>query len=296
VTELLTGWADAFRLPFMQRAVLELLVLSVVVGVAGAHVVLRRLAFVSDTLTHTVFPGVVVAFLLGQSVLLGAAAAGILSAVLLGLLASARRVSQDAVLAVLLTSFFAVGVVLVSRTSGYAANLSLFLFGDLLAVTAEQVAETAVIAAGVLAAFAALHKELLFTAFDREAARAQGYRVLLLDVVLNVLLALVVVAAVRAVGTVLVIALLVVPAVTAQLVSDRVGRMMATAVAVAITGGVLGLLLSFQASVVHGLRVPAGASVVVTVVLLFGLVATGTALRRRLRARRQARAAPDGAA
>lgn len=281
---------EPFALPFMRHALVELLLLAAVAGVAGVHVVLRRLAFVSDTLTHTVFPGVVVAFLLGQSVLVGALVAGVLSAALLPLLAASRRVSQDAALAVLLTSFFSVGVVLVSRTEGYTSDLTLFLFGDLLAVTTRHVVETAVLGAGVLAVLAALHKELVLAAFDPLAARAMGYRTVVLDVVLNVLVALTVVAAVRAVGTVLVIALLVVPAVTAQVVTDRLGRMLAVAVLVAALGGWLGLVLSFTASVDHGVDLAAGATVVAVLVALFVVVSVGTAAVRW----RRRRAVPAG--
>lgn len=282
---------EAFDFPFMQRALVELLLLSLVAGVAGVHVVLRRLAFVSDTLTHTVFPGIVIAFLVGQSILLGALVAGVVSALLLSALTSSRRVSPDAALAILLTSFFALGVVLVSRTSGYTANLSVFLFGDLLSVGTRQVVETALVAALVLLVFAALHKELLLAAFDPESARAMGYRTVVLDVVLNVLIALVVVAAVRAVGTLLVIALLIVPAVTAQLVTERFAPMVGVAVAVGALGGGLGLLISYEASVAHGLRFPSGATVVLAVVAVFGVVSVASALRRPARRRRSAPAA-----
>ena len=280
MTDLAGLLVDPFRLPFMQRALVELLLLGLVAGVAGVHVVLRRMAFVTDTLTHTVFPGVVVAFLLDQPVLVGALATGLLSAVLLPLLTASRRVSQDAALAVLLTSFFSVGVVLVSRTEGYTTDLTLFLFGDLLSVSGQQIAETALVGAGVLAVFAALHKELLLAGFDPVAARAMGYRTVALDVVLNVLVALTVVAAVRAVGTVLVIALLVVPAVTAQVVTDRLAGMVATSVLVAVAGGYLGLLLSFQASVTYGVNLASGASVVAALVAIFVAVSVGAALTR----------------
>jgi manganese/iron transport system permease protein len=286
---------EAFDYPFLQRALVELLLLSVVAGVAGVHIVLRRLAFVSDTLTHTVFPGIVIAFLVGQSILLGALVAGIASAVLLSALTASRRVSQDAALAILLTSFFAVGIVLVSRTSGYTANLSVFLFGDLLSVGSRQVVETAVVAALVVLVFAALHKELLLAAFDPESARAMGYRTVALDLVLNVLIALVVVAAVRAVGTLLVIALLIVPAATAQLVTERFASMVAVAVAVGAVGGAAGLLISYEASVTHGLRFPSGATVVLALVAVFGVVSVVTTLRRQVRQRRLV-VAPSGAA
>ena len=100
---------DPFQVAFMQRALLAVVVLGVLAGAVGVFVVLRRLAFVGDALTHTVFPGVVIAFLAGQSIFIGALVAALVSAVLLTTLTSTRRVTPDAALAVLLTSFFAVG-------------------------------------------------------------------------------------------------------------------------------------------------------------------------------------------
>lgn len=276
---------DPFAEPFMQRAAVELVLLGALAGVVGVHVVLRRLAFVTDTLTHTVFPGVVIAFLLGLPVLAGALVAGVLSALLLSGLGTSRRVAPDAALAILLTSFFSLGIVLVSRTSGYTSDLTRFLFGTVLAVDRGQIVSTAVLAVLVLGALAALHKELLLAAFDPEGASAMGYRTLALDVVLNVLVALTVVAAVRAVGTVLVIALLVVPAATAQLLSGRFAVMTVLSCALAVGGGLVGLLASYEASVSHDLRLAPGASVVLALVLMFGAVALGSALARRLRRR-----------
>jgi manganese/iron transport system permease protein len=246
VTEVLL---EPFRLPYMQRALLEVLLLGALAGVVGVFVVLRRLAFVSDALTHTIFPGVVIAHLLDRSLLLGALAFGVLTAVLLTGIGANRRVGADAALAILLTSFFSVGVVLVSRTRTYTADLTVFLFGRVLAV-------------------------------DRAAA--MGYRTAALDLVLNLLIALVVVAAVKAVGTVLVVALIIVPAAAARLLADRVATTTALACALGALGGWLGLAASYEVSVDHGIRLASGATIVVVLVALFGLAAAAAPLRRRV--------------
>ena len=260
---------EPFQVAFMQRALLAVLVLGVLAGAVGVFVVLRRLAFVGDALTHTVFPGVVIAFLIGQSVFLGALAAALLSALLLTTLTSTRRVTQDAGLAILLTSFFAVGVVLVSREQSYTSDLSAFLFGRILAVDWPVLIQTVVVAAVVLATLVALRKELLLRAFDEQGAAAMGYRVDVLDLVLNVLVALVVVAAVKAVGTVLVIALIIVPAATARLLVDRVALMTAISCALGALGGWLGLAISYDVSIQRGVRLASGATIVVVLVACF---------------------------
>ena len=275
---------EPFQVAFMQRALLAVLMLGVLAGAVGVFVVLRRLAFVGDALTHTVFPGVVIAYLIGQSIFLGALAAALLSALLLTTLTSNRRVTADAALAILLTAFFAVGVVLVSRVQSYTADLSAFLFGRILAVDLAELVQTGVVAVIVLTALVSLRKELLLRAFDPDGAAAMGYRVEVLDLVLNVLIALVVVAAVKAVGTVLVIALIIVPAATARLLTDRVATMVAVSCGLGALGGWLGLVVSYDVSIQRGVRLASGATIVVVLVAFF-VVALAAGPGRRALAR-----------
>lgn len=273
---------EPFRLPYMQRALLEVLLLGALAGMVGVFVVLRRLAFVSDALTHTVFPGVVVAHLLDRSLLLGALAFGVLTAVLLTGITTSRRVGADAALAILLTSFFSLGVVLVSRTRTYTADLTVFLFGRVLAVDRADLLATLALAAVVGGTLWALRKELVLRAFDPDGAAAMGYRTAALDLVLNLLIALVVVAAVKAVGTVLVVALIIVPAAAARLLADRVATTTVLACALGALGGWLGLAVSYEVSVDHGVRLASGATIVVVLVAMFALAAAAAPLRRRL--------------
>ena len=275
-------FVEPFQLPFMARALAEAVLLGVLGGVVSVTVVLRRLAFVSDALTHTVFPGVVIGYLVAGTggIVWGALGFALLSAALLTVLPSNRRVTEDAALAILLTGFFSVGVVLVSRRSSYTADLTAFLFGRILTVDRREIVETAVVTAVVLAVLAVIGKELLLRAFDPGAAAALGYRVRLLDLAANVVVALVVVAAVKAVGTVLVIALLIVPAAAARLLTGRLAMLVAVSVLVGTLGGYLGLAASYQASVYYGLRLASGATVVLALVALYVLAFAVGALRR----------------
>ena len=272
---------DPFSAPYMQRALVEVLLLGVLAGVCSVFVLLRRLAFASDALTHTIFPGAAIAFAVGASLFAGALAAGVLSAVALTVATRVLRTDDDAVLGVLLGSFFAVGVIVVSRSSSYTADLSALLFGRILAVDGDEILVTAVVAAAVLGALALFGKELVLRAFDPVGASALGYRPVLLDLLLNVAIALVVVAAEKAVGTVLVIALLVTPAATARLVCSRVGPMLWVSCLLSLVCGWGGLVLSYDLSLNHGLRVASGATVVVILTAAFLVVAAGTGAVRR---------------
>ncbi|KLL11420.1 metal ABC transporter permease [Protofrankia sp. BMG5.30] len=285
---------DPFALPFMRRALIEVLLLGALAGGVGVFVVLRRLAFLADALTHAVFPGVVIGYLVsGQSgIVPGALVFAVLAAVLFTVAAARARVGQDAALAILLTSFFGLGVVLVSRQRSYTADLTTFLFGRVLTVDSAQITQTAVVAVAVGLVLYALRKELLLRTFDQQTAQAMGYRVVLLDLVLNLMIALVVVAAVKAVGTILSIALLVVPAAAARLLSDRLLVVTGLAVLFGMLGGWLGLAASYEASINHGVRLASGATVVLALVVFY-LLALGVGPLVRRRWRRGARLPED---
>jgi manganese/iron transport system permease protein len=274
---------EPFPDAYMQRALVEILVLSALAGVVSVYVLLRRLAFVGDALTHTIFPGIAIAFVAGLSLFVGALVAGLLSAVLLTAAARIRGVDHDAALGVLVGAFFSLGVVIVSTQSSYTADLTALLFGRILTVDTSEIVETTAIAVGVLAVLGLTHKELVLRAFDPVATEAMGYRNLVLDLVVNGLVALVVVAGVRAVGTVLVIALLVVPGAIARLVSQRIGPMLVVSGAAAGLCGYLGLAASYEASLNHGVRLGSGSTVVVALTFAFVLTAALATLVRRWR-------------
>ncbi|PZG21015.1 metal ABC transporter permease [Nonomuraea aridisoli] len=257
------------QVPFIARALAVLLILAVVAGPVGVLVMLRGLAFSTDTIAHAVFPGVAAGFVLAgePGVLPGAAVAAVLTAVVFTALSA--RVRSDTSLAVLLTSMFAFGVILVSRRSSYTADLTAFLFGRVLYTSPAQLAQTAVLVAVVLVVLVLCWRALVLVAFDPVTAAAQGYRTRRLDLLLNVLVALVVVAGARAIGTLLMIALLIVPAAAARLLSHRLRVIVPLACAVAGAASWAGLEISYQASVVYGWRLASGATVVLALIALF---------------------------
>lgn len=272
---------EPFQAGYMRRAIAEVVVLGVLGGVIGVHVLLRRLAFLTEVVQHTVFPGIAIAFAFGQSLLLGALTSGLLSVVLLSLLARHRHVDDDGAMAVLFSIFLAVGVVVVSRRRGFQADLSALLFGRILSTDQREVVETVLIAVLCVGVVLALHKELVMRAFDEVGARALGYPVSRLDVLLNVVVAVTVVAGIRAMGTVLVVAVVVTPAATARLLCRRVGASMVVAATIGAVGGWAGLAFSYTASVHHGWRLAPGSTVVLLLTAIFAVAAGTRAVRRR---------------
>jgi ABC-type Mn2+/Zn2+ transport system permease subunit len=274
---------EPFTLPFMSRALIEIVLLALICGPVSVFVYARRLAFVSDALTHTVFPGVVIGFVAGglDGVFVGALVAGVLTAVVLTVLTRGNRVSDDAATAVVLTAMFSIGVVLVSRRTSYTSDLTAFLFGRLLTVTPRQIAETAVVAVVVLVALIVGARALLFRTFDPAGSAAAGFRVGWLDLWLNVVVALVVVAAVRAVGTILVVALLIVPAAAARMVTDRLVAMAVVGTLLIVGAGYAGLLASWTASLHYGVALTSASSVVLLLVAAYLLLVPVRLLRTR---------------
>ncbi|MET7425092.1 metal ABC transporter permease [Dactylosporangium sp. NPDC005555] len=275
---------EPFTVPFMRRALAELLLLALLGGVVSVFVLVRRLGFVADTTTHTVFPGVVIGHLSAGAagVLPGALVAAAVTAVLLTLLTRSGLVTDDTALAVLLAGMFGLGVVLVSRRPSFTSDLTAFLFGRLLAVTTAQLWQTAAVAAVVLGVLGLLRKELWLRAFDPVTSAAMGYRAWLLDLLLNVSVALVVVAAAQSVGTILVIALLVVPAAAGRLLSSRPLVITLTGVAAAALAGYGGLAVSYRASVTYGIPLASGATVVLVLIGLYVLALLWSSLSSRL--------------
>jgi len=269
------------RVAYMRRALAECVLLSMLGGMVGVHVVLRRLAFLTDAVQHAVLPGIAIAFVTGTSLLAGAAL-GALAAVVALVVLGWAHVDRDAAQAVIIATFVAVAVVIVSRRRGYQADLTALLFGRVLTVRRDELVQTAIVVVVSALVLAVTHKELVLLAFDRPSAIAFGYRVDVLDAVLYALVAASVVAAVRSVGTVLVVAFLVTPAATARVMIDRVGPMFVLAALLGTIASWIGLAVSYDASINHGMRLAAGATVVLLMTLVFVVVvATRSIVGRR---------------
>ncbi|MCC7363876.1 MAG: metal ABC transporter permease [Dehalococcoidia bacterium] len=254
---------DPWRYEFMQRALLEIVIVGVLCGLVGCFVVLRGLAFIGDALAHAVFPGVVLSYMAGKSILIGAFVFGLLTALGVGFLSRSRRVSEDSAIGVIFASFFALGVVLISREAGFRRDLGSLLFGNVLGVSNQDVLATFLIGLVIVVVLFALLKEFTLVAFDTTMARAAGYPVFALDVVLLLLVSGTIVVSLQSVGNILILALIVTPPAAARLLTDRLGRMMAASVAIAAGSGAAGLFLSYH------LDTAAGATIVLTATACF---------------------------
>lgn len=271
---------EPFQLPFVQRALVELLLLAVLAGTLGCWIVLRGLAFPAHGAAAAAFPGLVLADGLGFAGALGGFGAALLFALAVGRLGTRRNTSHpphDTLTALVLVAALATGIVLASDVFHSAASVESLLFGSLLAIGPPDVRLAAAAAVIALAATWLLGTRWLTTGFDPAAAPALGIRSKLPDTLLLVLVALGAVATLSAVGALLATALLVVPAATTRLTTNRIPTWQLATVALAAAEGTLGIWLSVQ------LNAPPGATIAVVAGVAFALTAIGTALAPRLR-------------
>lgn len=264
---------DPFAPAFMQRALLELALLSLTAGALGAFVVLRRFAFATHALGVGAFPGAVVAYGIGASAFLGGLVSSLLIAFGLALLGRRRDLDTAAATGLLLAGALALGSLLVSDVFEQDARVDTLLFGSLLGVTGADVWRSAAVVGGVAIAALLLGRGWLLVAFDRESAPVLGFRPALLDLALTGVLAAAAVATVDAVGSLLVAALFVVPAATARLVVTRVPSLVAGAAALALAESVVGLWLAYR------LDAPPGATVAICASVAFAAVYATRELR-----------------
>ncbi|MFI6012175.1 anchored repeat-type ABC transporter permease subunit [Streptomyces sp. NPDC051243] len=256
---------DPWQLPFMQRAFTVAAIIGLVCGVVGVYVVLRGMAFIGDAVAHSAFPGVALAYAFEGNLLLGGAAAGITTAVLIAFVSQNRRLKEDTVIGVFFAFAFGLGIVLVSTRDSWTTDLSSFLFGQVLAVSASDVWTVAAIGAVLVLAVLAIGKELVAVSLDRETARAAGLPVFRLDLALYVVVTTTIVMSLEAVGNILVLALLITPAATARMLTERLWAMTLLASLIGCTGSVAGLYVSYTYDLA------AGGSVVVVLTGLFAL-------------------------
>jgi manganese/iron transport system permease protein len=230
---------------FMQRALLVAVLTGAVCAVLSCYLVLKGWSLMGDAVSHAVLPGIVLAVALGLPLAVGAFAAGLLCAVATGYLKDNSRVKEDTVMGIVFSGMFGLGLVLFTKVET-DQHLLHVLFGNMLGVTDRDLIETAVVAGLTLAVVLAKRRDLLLYCFDPRHARAVGLRVEWLHYGLLVLLSLTIVASLKAVGVILVVAMLVGPGATAYLVTRRFEPMLMVAVAVAVGSSVLGTLVSFH--------------------------------------------------
>ena len=277
---------EPLQFEFFRHAVIAATLIGALGGMMGTYVVLRRMSYVGHGLSHSVFGGAVVSYMIGWNFYLGAGLWGFFSALLINATGRRRGLGADAAIGIVTTASFALGVALISRGSRFTRNFEAALFGNILGVDERDL----LIVAGVLLAVGAAvflgYKQLLFTTFDADLARVHGVRVEWVETGFALALAATVVASLNIVGVTLLAAAIVIPPATARLVTNSFGRLLVLSTLLGALYGLVGMFVSYATDV------SSGAAIVLLATCGFALAWVGSGLRRSVIGRPATRPAP----
>lgn len=266
---------EPLQYSFIVRALLAAVIVGVVGSILGVYIVLRGMAFLGDAMAHTILPGVVVAFLLGWPLAIGALIMGILTALGIGLLTERTSLKEDTAIGVIFAGLFALGVAMLSTRGNYSIDLAHFLFGNMLGVSPIDLAVTAVLGFVVLLLVYLFYKEFLVLSFDPVLAETLRLPTKFLNYLLLMLIAVTIVVALQVVGVALILAILVIPAASASFLTHRLPSMMVVSTAIGVFSGVTGVYVSYY------LNIASGPAVVLVATCVFLLILGLAAIRNR---------------
>lgn len=263
---------------FMQRAMLGGVIVGLICGVIGCFVVIRSMSFFGDALSHSVLPGVAIAYILtggsGIGLFIGGLVAGVSSALGIGWLTRDNRLKEDTAIGIVFVTMFALGIAIISQDErAYGRDLVHILFGNILGIAVIDLVIMVLCGVIVVGSIVLFYKELMIISFDQSLARtlklpSEGLRLFLL-----ILIALTIIASLQVVGTMLMLAMLVVPAAAAQLITHRLHHMIFVSSLIGMISCVIGIYVSYY------LDIATGPSIVLTVSALFVMLFAGVRLR-----------------
>ncbi|APC49075.1 manganese ABC transporter permease [Virgibacillus halodenitrificans] len=253
---------------FLQKALLTSVMVGIICGVIGCFIILRGMALMGDAISHAVLPGVALSYFLGINFFFGAVFTGVVTAIGIGYISQNSRIKNDSSIGIMFTSAFALGIVLITLMKS-STDLYHILFGNVLAVRPSDMWMTLIIGIIVLASVYLFYKELLVTSFDETMAQAYGLPTKLIHYFLMTLLTMVTVASLQTVGIVLVVAMLITPAATAYLLTNRLSMMLFLSSGFGIISAVLGLYISYRANLASGATIVLVATGLFIITLIF---------------------------
>jgi manganese/iron transport system permease protein len=262
----MNNFIEPLQYGFMQRSLAIAILVGLLCAVVGSYLMVQRLALLGDAIGHSVLPGLAIAFIVGANIFVGAFIAGVLSTMAIAWIKTRSPIKEDAAMGIVFSAFFALGITLITLVQkDNKIDLNHFLFGNILSVTPSEVRDIAIIAIVVLLIVTLLFKELLFYTFDPLGAQAVGLPTNLLNFGLMLLIALTIVASLKAVGVVLVLSLLITPGATAYLLVKRLHQVMILGAIIGIISSITGMYLSYF------YNLPSGPAIVLVVSGLFVL-------------------------
>ncbi|MEB3292314.1 MAG: metal ABC transporter permease [Synechococcales bacterium] len=251
MNEMITLITEPLSYEFIRNALIISALIGILCPTVGSYLIVQRMSLLGDVIAHCVLPGISISYFLKIDILIGAFCSGMLGSFLIAWIRSQSRVKVDAAMALIFSSFFSLGVTLITVLKN-KLDLDNFLFGDILSVTTYDIARTATIAAIILTCVILAYKELLFYTFDRTGAQAMGLPVAWLNIGFMAAVTLTIIASMQVAGVILVIALLVGPALTAYLLTQQLHHMMGVGSLLGVAASVSGVYLSYYNNLPSG--------------------------------------------
>ncbi|MFZ5877402.1 MAG: metal ABC transporter permease [Nitrospirota bacterium] len=272
---------------FFRNGLLAAAMTGAICGLIGVYIVLRNMSYIGHGLSHSVFGGAVVSYVMNWNFYVGAGLWGFLSALLINAVAKRKKIGADAVIGIVTTASFAVGVVLISRVRKFTRNFEAALFGNILGVTTDDLIVIAGVSLLSALVIFVLYKQLLFTTFDPEVAKVYGVPSEWVDTAFALVLAATIVVSMQVLGVMLIVAAIVIPAATARLLTHSFHRLVFVSIGLGVLCGVGGMYLSFQSNA------SSGATIVLFAAAVFAAAVAYDSFRRAaVRPKAVATAAP----
>src|SRR3954447_1452883 len=269
-------FTEPFQYEFFRHGLIAATLIGALCGMMGVYIILRRMSYIGHGLSHAVFGGAVVSYLIGWNFYIGAGLWGFFSAILINATATRRKIGADAAIGIITTASFALGVALISKTRSFTRNFEAALFGNILGVTMRDIWVILGVTLVVSLAIFFGYKQLMFATFDPELARVYGVPTQWVDTGFALALAATVVASLNVVGVTLIAAAIVIPPTTARLLTDSFGRMLIISTVIGAATGFFGMFLSYQYDIASG------AAIVLLSAGIFAAVYAATGLHKAL--------------
>lgn len=253
-----------FNYGYLQKALVTSIMVGIICGAIGCFIILRGMALMGDAISHAVLPGVALSYMLGINFFFGAVLTGVLTAVGIGYVSQNSRIKHDVAIGILFTFSFALGIIMITLMKS-STDLYHILFGNVLVVRSSEMWTTFIVGIVVLSAIYFFYKELLVSSFDPIMSAAYGLPNRMIHYLLMILLTMVTVASLQTVGIVLVVAMLITPAATAYLLTDRLWIMIFLSMGFGVVSSIFGLYFSYT------YNLASGASIVLVATILFAL-------------------------
>jgi len=253
---------------FLQKALITSMMVGIICGVIGCFIILRGMALMGDAISHAVLPGVALSYMIGINFFFGAVFTGVLTALGIGFISQNSRIKHDVSIGIMFTAAFAFGIILITLMKS-STDLYHILFGNVLAVRPEEMWTTLIIGIIVLGCIYLFYKELLVSSFDPIMAKAYGLPTRFIHYLLMILLTLVTVASLQTVGIILVVAMLITPASTAYLLTDRLWVMLYLSAGIGVLSAILGLYFSFTYNLASGATIVLAATFLFVLAFIF---------------------------